>query len=220
MRFKDSERAVVSSRVDRRSMKYKARITTEITNAAANTNFVISADSNARTPTPRNPMVSTTIEDTKVRHKRLLDSLPFISDPFLLDSEDSRPRCAIWWLASSSSRADSAKRGRAISFVTLASVARATSFSDFLFLAITHHVILHEAIQSSLEHHSTRGRVGLSSLSSVLEARRSPPNYSTGLFPGAANASNCLSPSSEPLCSEPNLRWAVSKWSRSSRSEL
>src|ERR1019366_8959623 len=38
------------------------------------------------------------------------------------------------WLASSSSlRADSAKRGHAISFVTLASVALADSFFDFFF---------------------------------------------------------------------------------------
>ncbi len=39
--------------------------------------------------------------------------------------------------ASSSFRADSAKRGCAISFVTLAIVALAVSFVDFFFLAIT-----------------------------------------------------------------------------------
>jgi hypothetical protein len=55
----------VSSRVDRRSMKYKTRITTETTNAAININFAVSAVVNARTPSPRNPIMSTTIEDSK-----------------------------------------------------------------------------------------------------------------------------------------------------------
>ena len=59
------------------------------------------------------------------------------------------------WLASSSSlRADSAKRGHAISFVTLATVALATFSFAFLFLLMINDVILREAMQSNFGHSS------------------------------------------------------------------
>jgi hypothetical protein len=45
-------------------------------------------------------------------------------------------------------------------------------------------------------------------------------DYFAGWFASAANASTFSSLGAKLLCAEPNLRWAVPKWSRSSRSEL
>jgi len=70
------------------------------------------------------------------------------------------------------SRADSANRGWAISFVTLASVVLADASFDFVFLAITHHDIGHEAIQSGLGHNpGPRARDHLPPFSSGVSIR-------------------------------------------------
>ena len=56
-------------------MKYKTRAATEITNAAKNINRAISAVANARTPSPRNPATSDTIENRTARHERIIHFL-------------------------------------------------------------------------------------------------------------------------------------------------
>lgn len=58
---------------------------------------------------------------------------------------------ARWSASSSSRRADSAKRGRAISFATRASVALASIFFDLFFLVMAHDDIRYKAIQFTLE---------------------------------------------------------------------
>jgi hypothetical protein len=69
-----SEGAVGSGAL-RRSMKYKTKTATEITNAAKNINRAISAVANARTPSPRNPATSDTIENRTARHERIIHFL-------------------------------------------------------------------------------------------------------------------------------------------------
>jgi len=59
----------------RRSIKYKTRTATEITNTAKNINRAISAVANARTPSPRNPVTSVTIENRTARHEKIIHFL-------------------------------------------------------------------------------------------------------------------------------------------------
>ena len=59
----------------RRSMKYKTRTATEITNAAKNINRAISAVANARTPSPRNPVTSATINNRTARYEKTIHFL-------------------------------------------------------------------------------------------------------------------------------------------------
>jgi hypothetical protein len=71
-------------------MKYQTGIPIEAITTPANTSLVISGVENARTPNPRNPTVSTKMQNSNARDRSLLGFLPFISnysrDCFPLDA--------------------------------------------------------------------------------------------------------------------------------------
>jgi hypothetical protein len=72
------------------TMKYETRITMEITDRPRNTRCVMCAGTNARTPSPRKPIISTAIEHAKTLRKNV--PWLFIPDRLAVKAEDAEPR--------------------------------------------------------------------------------------------------------------------------------